>query len=435
MTNPSFSPALWFTVLFVAGLLLQLVVEMWLGVRQVRHVALHRAVVPAIFAQRIGLSAHQRAADYTVDTVRLGMFENVVSAMVLIGWTLLGGLDALNQALLSWTGPGFVQQLLVLLAFAVIAGAISLPWGLYKTFVIEERYGFNKMTWRLWLADAMRSLLVGTLFGVPLAAAVLWLMQMAGGFWWLWAWALWVAVNVLMMWLFPTVIAPLFNRFKPLEDVALKDRIEALMARSGFKSQGLFVMDGSKRSAHANAYFTGLGSAKRVVFFDTLLNKLSGPEVEAVLAHELGHFKHKHITKRLWSFFALSFAAFALLGWLLHQAWFYWGLGVMPAMSDGGTVLDAAVNNNSALALILFSMVVGVFGGLVQPLWSQLSRQHEFEADAYAVAQTNSHDLASALLKLYEDNASTLTPDPLYARFHYSHPPATERLARMQAHA
>lgn len=434
MSYSSYSPVWIFTVLFASALVLQLGIELWLASRQARHVMQHRGVVPPAFAHRMTLFAHQRAADYTVDCVRLGMLENVFSALVLISWTLLGGLDALNQALLGWTGPGFIQQLAVLLVFAVVSALLGLPWSLFKTFVIEQRYGFNKMTARLWLADAVKSMLVAALLGIPLAAAVLWLMQMAGSLWWLWAWALWVGFNVLLMWLFPTVIAPLFNRFRPLEDIQLKERIEALMARSGFQAQGLFVMDGSKRSAHANAYFTGLGNAKRVVFFDTLLNKLNPAELEAVLAHELGHFKYKHITKRLWSFFALSFVGFAALGWLLHQAWFYWGLGVMPAMAVNTSGIELAVGNNSALALILFSMVISVFGGLFQPILSQLSRKHEFEADAYAVAQTNSQDLANALLKLYEDNASTLTPDPLYARFHYSHPPATERLARMQAH-
>ncbi|MDH5856749.1 M48 family metallopeptidase [Lampropedia aestuarii] len=434
MSYSSYSPVWIFTVLFASALVLQLGIELWLASRQARHVMQHRGVVPPAFAHRMTLFAHQRAADYTVDCVRLGMLENVFSALVLISWTLLGGLDALNQALLGWTGPGFIQQLAVLLVFAVVSALLGLPWSLFKTFVIEQRYGFNKMTARLWLADAVKSMLVAALLGIPLAAAVLWLMQMAGSLWWLWAWALWVGFNVLLMWLFPTVIAPLFNRFKPLDDIQLKERIEALMARSGFQAQGLFVMDGSKRSAHANAYFTGLGNAKRVVFFDTLLNKLNPAELEAVLAHELGHFKYKHITKRLWSFFALSFVGFAALGWLLHQAWFYWGLGVMPAMAVNKADIELAVGNNSALALILFSMVISVFGGLFQPILSQLSRKHEFEADAYAVAQTNSQDLANALLKLYEDNASTLTPDPLYARFHYSHPPATERLARMQAH-
>lgn len=300
MTSSSFSPVWIFTILFACALVLQLGIELWLAMRQARHVTQHRGAVPPAFAHRMSLFAHQRAADYTVDCVRLGMLENIFSALVLISWTLLGGLDALNQALLSWTGPGFVQQLSVLLVFAVISGLLGLPWSLYKTFVIEQRFGFNKMTWGLWLADSLKSMLVAALLGIPLIAAVLWLMQMAGSLWWLWAWALWVGFNVLLMWLFPTVIAPLFNRFKPLDDVQLKERIVALMQRSGFEAQGLFVMDGSKRSAHANAYFTGLGNAKRVVFFDTLLNKLSPAELEAVLAHELGHFKYKHITKRLW---------------------------------------------------------------------------------------------------------------------------------------
>ncbi|RMX03524.1 M48 family peptidase [Corticibacter populi] len=423
------NPALLLTLLFAAALAVHLLLELWLAARQLRHVVQHRGAVPPAFAGHVSLRAHQRAADYTVDAVRLGMLENTFSAVVLLGWTLLGGLDALNQALQAWLGQGFVQQLTLLLAFGVISGLLGLPWGLYKTFVIEQRHGFNRMTARLWLADGLRALLVAALLGVPLAAAVLWLMQVAGNSWWLWAWALWMGFNLLMMWLFPTVIAPLFNQFKPLEDEALKTRILALMDKSGFRAQGLFVMDGSRRSAHANAYFTGLGSAKRVVFFDTLLAKLNAGEIEAVLAHELGHFRNHHVTKRLLSFFVLSLAGFALLGWLLHQPWFFAGLGVMPSLLDAGGL--APVSANSALALILFSMLVSVFGGLLQPLWSQLSRKHEFEADAYAATHASGGDLAAALLKLYEDNASTLTPDPLYARFHYSHPPAAERLARL----
>ncbi|WP_156454448.1 M48 family metallopeptidase [Lampropedia cohaerens] len=424
------TPMVWLTVFFAAALALQWVLQLWLAARQIRHVRAHRHEVPAPFVSRVSLAAHQRAADYTMDTVRLGMVENTVSAVVLLGWTLLGGLNALNQWLLGLMGPGFLQQLVLLLVFGTVAALLGVPWTLYKTFVIEQRYGFNKMTWRLWLGDFLRSSAVGAMLAVPLLAAVLALMQAAGSLWWLWVWALWMGFNVLMMWLYPTVIAPLFNQFKPLENAALRARIETLMARSGFTAQGLFVMDGSRRSAHANAYFTGLGNAKRVVFFDTLLGKLSDAEVEAVLAHELGHFKHRHITKRLITFCVLSLAGLALLGWLLQQSWFFTGLGVEPMLVEGTTQVAAA---NSALALILFSMLVSVVGALVQPVWAQLSRKHEFEADAYAAQQADAKALAAALLKLYEDNASTLTPDPLYARFHYSHPPATERLARLGA--
>lgn len=413
---------------FVAALLLQTALELWLAWRQRRHVLRYRAQVPAAFAQRITLAAHQRAADYTADTVRLGMWESALSALVLLAWTLGGGLDALNQALLRWMGPGLGQQLALMLAFGAISALLNLPLGLYKTFVIEQRHGFNQMSWALWLADALRAALLGLLLGVPLLAALLWLMQAAGGLWWLWAWALWMGFNLLMLWLYPTWIAPLFNRFEPLADQALEERIRALMQASGFKAQGLFVMDGSRRSAHANAYFTGLGSAKRVVFFDTLLRKLDHGEIEAVLAHELGHFKHRHIAKRLALFALLSALGFAALGWLLQQPAFFTALGVTPQLDAQGGLLPQAHN---ALALLLFSIVAGVLGGLLQPLWAQLSRRHEFEADAYAARHSSAQHLAAALLKLYEDNAATLTPDPLYARFHYSHPPASERLARL----
>lgn len=422
--------AWWLLAAFAAGLALHLLLTLWLAARQARHVQRHRASVPAAFASAISLQAHQRAADYTTDSLRLGMLEATFSTLVLLGWTLLGGLDALNHTLLHWLGAGFAQQLALLLAFGAISALLGLPWSLYKTFVIEQRHGFNRMSLRLWLADACRGALIALALGVPLLAAVLALMQAAGNLWWLWAWALWMSFQLLMMWLAPTVIAPLFNRFEPLTDEAVKARILALMQRSGFTVQGLFVMDGSRRSAHANAYFTGLGAAKRVVFFDTLLGKLTAGEIEAVLAHELGHFKRRHIAKRLAAFSALSLLGFALLGWLMQQSGFYLALGVQPALDATSGALDPRAN--SALALVLFGLLAEVFGGLLQPLWAQLSRRQEFEADAYAAEQASAQELASALLKLYEDNASTLTPDPLYARFYYSHPPAAERLARMQ---
>jgi STE24 endopeptidase len=311
----------------------------------------------------------------------------------------------------------------------LINGLIDLPFTLYQTFVIEERFGFNKMTLRLWLTDLFKSSLMGTLIGLPLAAMILWLMASAGGLWWLWAWSVWMGFNLLLLLIFPTFIAPLFNKFQPLEDESLKARVTALMQRCGFAAKGLFVMDGSKRSAHANAYFTGFGASKRVVFYDTLLKQLSPQEVEAVLAHELGHFKHRHIVKRIVALFALSLAGFALLGWLSTRSWFYAGLGVMPNL---GAALNAP---NDALALLLFLLVAPVFSFFISPFFAQLSRRHEFEADAYAVSQTSGNDLSAALLKLYQDNASTLTPDPLYVKFYYSHPPASERLERMGAQA
>lgn len=425
----AFSPALALTLAFATALMLGLALKFWLATRQIRHVAGHRNEVPAPFAQRITLVAHQKAADYTITKLRLGLLGTALAAAVALGWTLLGGLDTLNQALLQALGGGMWQQLALLAAFAAISGLLDLPLSLYQTFVVEERFGFNKMTWRLWLADALKGLLVGALLGLPIAALILWIMGTTGALWWLWAWCFWMGFNLLLMVIYPTFIAPLFNKFQPLEDDSLKARVTALMQRCGFSAKGLFVMDGSRRSAHANAYFTGFGASKRVVFYDTLLRQLSPGEVEAVLAHELGHFKHRHIAQRVLVLFALSLAGFALLGWLSAQVWFYTGLGVQPNIALDPAVAAAP---NDALALLLFMLVVPAFTFFISPLFSQQSRRHEFQADAYAVAQTSGADLSSALLKLYEDNASTLTPDPLYVKFYYSHPPATERLARMR---
>jgi STE24 endopeptidase len=416
------------TLLFAVALVASLLVKFWLATRQMRHVAEHRNVVPPAFAASITLPAHQKAADYTLAKGRFGLLTMAFGAAVLVGWTLLGGLDVLNQALRETLQPrwgNMAYQLALLGAFAVIGTLLDLPFELYSTFRIEQRFGFNRMTLKLYLADLLKGAVVGTLIGLPIAALILWLMGAAGALWWLWAWAAWMAFNLLMLVFYPTLIAPLFNKFEPLADESLKARVQALMARCGFAAKGLFVMDGSRRSAHANAYFTGFGAAKRVVFFDTLLNKLSPAEVEAVLAHELGHFKHKHVTKRMLAMFAISLGGFALLGWLSGQTWFYTGLGAQPTMAAP----------NDALALLLFLLVTPVFGFFVAPLFAQLSRRHEFEADAYACRQANGADLAAALLKLHEDNAATLTPDPLYVRFYYSHPPASERLAALSQQA
>ena len=420
-----FSPSLAMTTAFALALVAGTLLRFWLASRQIRHVAHHRDAVPARFSGTVTLAAHQKAADYTVAKTRFGLLELALGAVVLLAWTLLGGLDALNVVLLRSVGPGMGQQIVLLVVFALIGGLVDLPLAWYQTFVIEERFGFNKMNLKLWAMDLLKSLLVGALIGVPIAALILWLMGAAGSHWWLWAWAAWMGFNLLLLMVYPTFIAPLFNKFKPLDDEELKRRVTALMQRCGFAAKGLFVMDGSKRSAHANAYFTGFGAAKRVVFYDTLLAKLSPGEVDAVLAHELGHFKHRHIIKRMVSLFALSLAGFALLGWLSTQGWFYTGLGTHPS-------LDAAAPND-AMALLLFMLVVPVFSLFVAPLFAQVSRKHEFEADSYAVAQTSGADLSAALLKLYEDNASTLTPDPIYVKFYYSHPPASERLIRMTA--
>jgi STE24 endopeptidase len=416
-----------FTLLFSAVLVLGLLTKFYLASRQIRHVARHRDTVPPAFAASISLKAHQKAADYTVAKTRFGMLETTFAAALLLGWTLLGGIDTLNQALSSHPSlaayGSLAPQLALLVAFGLISGLLDLPFALYSTFRLEERFGFNKMTLRLWLSDLVKSALVGIVIGLPALALMLWLMGSAGRLWWLWAWGAWMGFNLLVLVLYPTVIAPLFNKFKPLEDEALKARVTALMQHCGFAAKGLFVMDGSRRSAHANAYFTGFGAAKRVVFYDTLLKQLKPGEVVAVLAHELGHFKHKHIIKRIIGMFAMSLAGFALLGWLSSQTWFYTGLGVRPDLSAA----------NDALALLLFLLVAPLFSFFVSPLLAQFSRKHEFEADAYAISQTDGKDLQNALLKLYQDNASTLTPDPVFVKFYYSHPPASERLARMDA--
>ncbi len=413
------------TLSFAALLVCSLLLKFWLATRQSRHVAAHRDEVPPVFSQTITLASHQKAADYTLAKGRFGLLTAAFTAVVLLGWTLLGGLDALNLAVRDAVQPRFgdmAYQLALLGAFSLIGGALDMPFELYRTFRIEQRFGFNRMTWKMYLSDMLKGAAVAVLIGLPIAALILWIMGHTGGLWWLWAWGAWVGFNLLALVLYPTVIAPLFNKFEPLADESLKARVQALMNRCGFAAKGLFVMDGSKRSAHANAYFTGFGAAKRVVFFDTLLNKLSPGEVEAVLAHELGHFKHRHVIKRIVSMFALSLAGLALLGWLSGQVWFYNGLGVQPSMNAP----------NDALSLLLFLLAVPVFSFFVSPLFAQLSRRHAFEADAYACAQADGRDLAAALLKLHEDNAATLTPDPLYVRFYYSHPPASERLAALQ---
>jgi len=418
-------PALTLTLVFAAVLLASLLVQFWLATRQMRHVAAHRDAVPAPFQGTVTLEAHRKAADYTLAKGRFGLLQQAFGAAVLLGWTLLGGLDALNVWVLELALPALGPlgyQLALVTAFAMLSGLLDLPAEWYATFRIEQRFGFNRMTGRMWLADLAKGALVGAVIGLPLVALVLWLMGAAGAWWWLWAWGAWMGFNLLLLVIYPTVIAPLFNKFEPLRDEALRERVQALMQRCGFSAQGLFVMDGSRRSAHANAYFTGLGAAKRVVFYDTLLARLSPGEVEAVLAHELGHFRHRHVLKRIATLFAVSLGALALLGWLSGQSGFYAGLGVQPNM---GTP-------NDALALLLFMLALPPFTFFVSPLMARVSRRHEFEADAYACRQADGGALASALLKLHEDNAATLTPDPVYVSFYYSHPPAAQRLAALQ---
>lgn len=411
---------------FITALLAATATRLWLDARHIRHVLQHRSSVPAPFASKVPLSAHQKAADYTAARTRLHCVTTLLGAAVLLGWTWLGGLEALNVALrntvLPW-GGAMTYQLALLVAFIAIGSLLELPASLYNTFVLEQRFGFNRMTAAMWLADAVKGLVVGAAIGLPLAALMLYLMAQTGPWWWLWVWLAWMVFQVLMLLIYPTFIAPWFNKFEPLSDELLRNRVQTLMTRCGFQSKGLFVMDGSRRSAHGNAYFTGLGAAKRVVFFDTLLSRLTHPEVEAVLAHELGHFHHQHILRRTVMMMVLAFLAFALLGWLANTPWFYTALGVTPNLTAP----------NDAMALMLFMLVLPPFLFFVGPLMSQQSRRDEFQADTYASLQASATDLSSALLKLYEDNAGTLTPDPLYVAFYASHPPAGQRLAALAA--
>lgn len=410
-----------FSTLFLAALLATASIKLALMRRQTRHVARHRAQVPADFAATISLSAHQKAADYTTARMRQAMLDVVVSATFVLLMTLGGGLAWLDRSIAAVLTPGSIPHGVALLcALAVLGWIVDLPFTAYRIFVIERGFGFNRMTAALFVADLLRSGVISAVIGIPLIVLVLWLMGAMGAQWWLWVWLTWLTFNLLASLIWPTFIAPLFNRFTPLADAALKSRVETLLERCGFRAKGLFVMDGSRRSAHGNAYFTGFGAAKRIVFFDTLLDKLQPSEVEAVLAHELGHFHHQHIWKRLAVMALISLALLWLLGWLMNQPWFFTGLGVEMS--------------STAVALALFSLVLPVFAFPIGPLMSHWSRVHEFEADRYAARQTNAGDLVSALVKLYRDNAATLTPDPLYSRFFDSHPPATMRVARLRAH-
>lgn len=411
-----------FTAIFLVFLIIGLFTRYFLAQRHLKHILANRDKVPSQFASQVSLADHQKAADYTGSKIRLGFLELMLSTAILIGFTLLGGLQALHTFLLSIFSPGVWQQVALLLSLSFITGFIDLPFSWYRQFHLEQKFGFNRMTPKLFWIDFIKGNLLGLAIGVPLLWVILTLMAEAGQYWWVLAWAVLVTFVLVATWIGPTFIAPLFNKFKPLEEGPLKDKIQGLLTRCGFVSQGLFVMDGSKRSAHGNAYFTGIGKSKRIVFFDTLLEKLAPPEIEAVLAHELGHFKKKHIRKRLIVTFAMSLAGLALLGWLSTQAWFYMGLGVMPER-DG---------NNGGLALTLFSLALPVFTFFFVPIGSYFSRKHEFEADAFAAEKSNADDLVSALVKLYQDNAATLTPDPLYSAFYDSHPPAPIRINHLQ---
>ncbi len=407
-----------FGIVFLAAVALTTATRLWLEWRHLKHVMACRERVPAEFSERITLSAHQKAADYTCAKTRLRMVSIAVDAAIVLTLTFGGLLQLLHNISAAWTAQGIVGGLLLITLLMVLLTVIETPFNYYRAFTIEERFGFNRMTRALFFADMAKSALLAALFGLPLAAVVLWLMERAGAYWWIHVWIIWVVFNMIVLMIYPTWIAPLFNKFSPMQDPEIRDRVERLLARCGFKVKGLVVMDGSRRSAHGNAYFTGFGAAKRIVFFDTLLAALDPPEVEAVLAHELGHFKLRHVFKRMIWLFLTSLAFLAVLGYVIQEAWFYSGLNVSTP--------------STALALILFFIVVPYFSFALQPLAAMYSRKHEFEADQYAIEKASARDLVAALVKLYKDNASTLTPDPLHSAFYDSHPPAVARIARLQ---
>jgi STE24 endopeptidase len=406
------------TTIFVALLVTTTLIRVWLGRRHVSHIQAHRGKVPVAFENSISLDAHQKAANYSSAKTRLVIAESVVQAILLGLLTVGGGLMLIDD---SWRGVlpenDMIRGALVILTAFLVSSLVELPFDYYKSFVVDQHFGFNKMTPAMFFGDLVKHSIVGLLLGAPILFAALALMQSAGDYWWLYLWVVWSVFNLLMLAIYPTFIAPLFNKFSPLADQSLKARIEALLTKCGFKSQGLFVMDGSTRSSHGNAYFTGFGSSKRVVFFDTLLDRLDANEIEAVLAHELGHFKHHHVIKRIVMMFVVSFLGLALLGWLKNQGWFYEGLGITQP--------------SDYMALLLFLLVSPVFLFLLRPLMASYSRKNEFEADEYAAKNAEAKYLVDALVKLYRDNASTLTPDPLHSAFYDSHPPASIRISKL----
>lgn len=419
-----------FATVFLAMLVLTSALRVWLSLRQMRHVAAHRHALPPAFAERISLADHQKAADYTVAKLRLGLVELAADTLLLLAFTFGGLLTAFDRLWRSVFPDGGLAYGLALFASVGLTGFfVGLPFTIKRIFGIEARFGFNKTTPRLFVADLAKQLVLTVLIGAPLLMFVLWLMEAMGRHWWLYVWLTWLAFNLLVLLIYPTFIAPLFNKFTPLPAGEVKQRVEALLERCGFASSGLFVMDGSKRSKHGNAYFTGFGKSKRIVFFDTLLDKLAPPEVEAVLAHELGHYQRRHIAKRIAVLALLSLAVLWLLGQIIDRPWFYAGLNVAEAMKVGAD----GTARNTALALILFSLVLPVFSFPLTPLFSALSRRHEFEADAFAAQQSDAKGLICALTKLYRDNAATLTPDPLHSLFYDSHPPASERIAHLES--
>lgn len=410
-----------FTLIFIAALLLTTFTQLWLASRHIRHIRVYRGNVPHDFVSQIDLADHQKAADYTCAKTRLDYPSTLVHVCLLLMLTLGGGLNALASFWADWLTDPIQHGMALIISTVLLLSVVEIPFSYYRTFVIEQQFGFNKMTPAMFLSDLIKQYVLGLLLGAPLLFCILWLMEKMGDNWWLYAWLAWTGFNLFLLAIYPTWIAPLFNKFSPLEDVSLKTRIEQLLQKCGFKSSGLFVMDGSRRSSHGNAYFTGFGKTKRIVFFDTLLSRLEATEVEAVLAHELGHFKRHHVLKRIvWSFI-VSLVFLWLLGYLMQQAWFYEGLGVSVTSLP-----------STAMALLLFFMIMPVFTFLLHPLSSLYSRKHEFEADEYAAQNASAADLIRALVKLYQDNAATLTPDPLHSAFYDSHPPAAIRIAQLK---
>jgi STE24 endopeptidase len=407
-----------FTLLFLFSLAVWVSLSIWLSVRHQRHIALHRHKVPPAFADKVSIGEHRKAADYSIARTRFGRIELLAGALILLLMTLGGLIDRIDAVWRAAQWPELATGGAVILSVLLISALLDIPSALYRTFVIEERFGFNKSTMTTFWVDRLKGLFLVTLLGVPLLLLILWLMQIAGGLWWLYAWAALSVFSLSISWAFPKFIAPLFNRFEALEEGEVADRLQSLLERTGFRSDGIFVMDGSRRSSHGNAYFTGFGKSKRIVFFDTLLEQLTPAQVEAVLAHELGHFKRRHIIKGMAISLAMTFCGFVLLAWLMQQAWFFEGLGVSTM--------------SSYMALLLFVLVSPVFTFLIGPAMAWFSRRHEFEADAFAAEQSDARDLITALVNLYRENASTLTPDPLHSAFHDSHPPASIRIARLE---
>jgi STE24 endopeptidase len=408
-----------FTQLFLIMFALSIGLRLWLSQRQIAHIRDHRAQVPESFADKITLEEHQKAADYTTTKTRFGRLPLFYDAGLLLIWTLGGGLEWLDQSIIAMEYGPIITGITVMLAFMFISSALDLPFSLYSTFVIEEKFGFNRTTVKTFIIDLFKGLALGLVIGVPLLFIILWLMEQAGELWWIYTWMVLTGFSLLIMWIYPTLIAPIFNKFEPLEEGDTLNRIKNLLSRCGFSSNGVFVIDGSKRSSHGNAYFSGFGRNKRIVFFDTLLKMLNDDELEAVLAHELGHFKKKHIIKTMLISFATTFVALAILAWLMKNEWFYHGLGLSTP--------------STYMALLLFMLVSPVFTFVLSPIMSLFSRKNEFEADAFAAEQTNAKHLIKALVDLYRENANTLTPDPLYSAFYDSHPPAPVRIAHLNA--